>query len=127
MVSEEFFSSVCGPPITANTSISKDVGIYAHTINPSYGVKATFKKSSSPINGLAVSDTHVFAAQNEKSHVHVYSRASGKQEALIPFPERITCVALVDEVLVLGTAEGRLMLWEVFLPIPGISHVYKCY
>lgn len=115
MLSDELFSSVCGPPIAANTAISKDVGIYAHTLTPTWAVKSSFKKSSAPVHCLALSDTHVFAAQDQKAHVHVYSRARGNQEALVPFQERIRCLALAGDVLVLGTAEGRLILWEVSL------------
>ncbi|UKZ71277.1 uncharacterized protein TrAtP1_012237 [Trichoderma atroviride] len=112
MLSDELFSSVCGPPITANTAISKDVGIYAHTLSPTWAVKSSFKKSSAPVHCLAISDSHVFAAQDQKAHVHVYSRARGNQEALVPFQERIRCLALAGDVLILGTAEGRLILWE---------------
>ena len=113
MLSEELFSAVCGPPIAANTAVSKDVGIYAHSIAPSWQSKATFKKSSAPVHGLAVNDTHIFAAQDQKAHVHVYSRARGNQEALVAFGERIRSLTLAGEVLILGTAEGRLILWEV--------------
>lgn len=115
MLSDELFSSVCGPPIAANTAISKDVGIYAHTLTPTWAVKSSFKKSSAPVHCLALSESHVFAAQDQKAHVHVYSRARGNQEALVPFQERIRCLALAGDVLVLGTAEGRLILWEVCL------------
>lgn len=113
MLSEQFITTICGPPIAANTAVSKDVGIYAHSLTPSYAVKASFKKSSTPVNCLAISDTHIFAAQDQKAHVHVYSRLRGNQEAFIPFPERIRSLALVGDVLVLGSAEGRLFLWEV--------------
>ncbi|KAM0259607.1 hypothetical protein ACHAQJ_003186 [Trichoderma viride] len=112
MLSDELFSSVCGPPIAANTAISKDVGIYAHTLTPTWAVKSSFKKSSAPVHCLALSDSHVYAAQDQKAHVHVYSRARGNQEALVPFQERIRCLALAGDVLVLGTAEGRIILWE---------------
>ncbi|KAL0937437.1 ribosomal assembly complex component [Colletotrichum truncatum] len=112
MLSEEFYSCICGPPIAANTAISKDVGIYAHSLTPSYSVKSTLKKSNSPANCLAVSETHVFAAQYEKSQVHVYSRARGIQETTVTFPERIRSLALIGDVLALGTSEGRLILWE---------------
>ncbi|POR32126.1 Pre-rRNA-processing protein IPI3 [Tolypocladium paradoxum] len=112
MLSEQLFSSICGPALAANTAVSKDVGIYGHSVTPSCAVKATFKKSSAPPHCLAVSDTHVFAAQDQKAHVHVYSRLGGTQEALVPFQERIRCLALAGDVLVLGTAEGRLILWE---------------
>ena len=113
MLPEEFFSCICGPPLTTNTALAKDVGIYAHTLWPTYAAKSSFKKSSAPINCLAVSDSHVFAAQHEKAYVHVYSRLRGNQEAFVAFPERIRCLTLINDVLILGTAEGRIMLWEV--------------
>lgn len=113
MLSEEFVSAICGAPLSSNTAIAKDIGIRCHTLSPTYSVKSTFKKSSVPVNCLAVSETHVFAAQHEKAYVHVYSRLRGNQEAFVAFPERIRCVTLAGDVLVMGTAEGRLMLWEV--------------
>ncbi|KAG6002007.1 hypothetical protein E4U21_003575 [Claviceps maximensis] len=112
MLSEEVFSSICGPPLAANTAVSKDVGIYGHSLTPSWAVKSTFKKSSVPRHCLAISKTHIFAAQDQKAHVHVYSRLRGNQEALVAFPERIRSLALVGDVLILGTSEGRLILWE---------------
>lgn len=120
MLSEEFYSCICGPPIAANTAVSKDVGIYAHSLSPSYSVKSTLKKSNTPANCLAVSDAHVFAAQHEKSQVHVYSRARGIQEAVVTFPEKIRSLALIDDILALGTAEGRLILWEVSKQIQSL-------
>ncbi|KAK3495563.1 WD40-repeat-containing domain protein [Neurospora crassa] len=112
MLSEEFVSAICGAPLSSNTSIAKDVGIYGHTLSPTYSVKYNFKKSSAPVNCVAVSDSHVYAAQENKAYVHVYSRIRGNQEAFVAFPERIRCLTLAGDVLVLGTAEGRLMLWE---------------
>lgn len=113
MLSEEVISTVSGPQIAANTAVPKDVGIYSHTVNPTWAVKATFKKSSTPINCLAVSQSHVFVAQDQKAHVHVYSRERGNQETLVSFQEKIKSVAISGNVLILGTAEGRLILWEV--------------
>ncbi|KAG4293737.1 hypothetical protein FPRO06_00322 [Fusarium proliferatum] len=112
MLTQEFVSTICGPPLAANTAISKDVGIYSHSLTPSHTIKASFKKSSTPANGLAVSESHIFAAQDQKAHVHVYSRIRGNQEALVPFPERIRSLALAGQVLVVGSTEGRLFLWE---------------
>ncbi|KAK4673782.1 Pre-rRNA-processing protein ipi3 [Podospora pseudopauciseta] len=112
MLSEAFVSAICGPPLSSNTAISKDIGIYTHTLSPAYSIKSTFKKSSVPVNCLAVSETHVFAAQEGKAYVHVYARLRGNQEAFVAFPERIRCVTLSGDVLIMGTAEGRLMLWE---------------
>ncbi|KAH0593687.1 hypothetical protein MHUMG1_08437 [Metarhizium humberi] len=113
MPSEEIFSSICGPPIAANTAVSKDVGIYGHSLTPSWTIKSTFKKSSAPPHGIALNDTHIFAAQDQKAHVHVYSRLRGNQETLVAFPERIRSLALAGDVLILGTSEGRLILWEI--------------
>ncbi|KAF5672762.1 WD-repeat protein [Fusarium heterosporum] len=112
MLSQEFISAICGPPLAANTAVSKDIGIYTHSLTPSHTIKTTFKKSSTPVNGLAVSPTHIFAAQDQKAHVQVYNRQRGNQEALVPFPERIRSLALAGQVLVVGSIEGRLFLWE---------------
>ncbi|PSS03202.1 WD40-repeat-containing domain protein [Coniella lustricola] len=112
MVAEEFITSICGPPLSSNTAIAKDVGIYTHSLWPSFAAKSTLKKSATPIHCLAVSETHVFAAQHERAYIHVYSRLRGNQEAFVAFPERIRCIALAGCVLVIGTVEGRIMLWE---------------
>jgi hypothetical protein len=114
MLSERFVTAIRAQPKSANTAVAKDVGIYVHTLNPSHTVKASFKKSSAPVNALAVNSTHIFSAQLDKAVVHVYSRERGNQEALVSFPERISCLALAGEsVLVIGTIEGRILLWEV--------------
>ncbi|KAK0733824.1 WD40-repeat-containing domain protein [Lasiosphaeria miniovina] len=112
MLSEGFVSAIYGAPLSSNTAMAKDVGIYCHVLRPTHSIKSTFKKSSVPVNCLAVSETHVFAAQHEKAYVHVYSRTRGNQEAFVAFPERIRCLTLAGDVLVMGTAEGRLLLWE---------------
>ncbi|KKA30885.1 hypothetical protein TD95_004547 [Thielaviopsis punctulata] len=112
MLSEDFVVAVCGPPLASNTSISKDAGIYTYQLAPQLQARSVLKKSSAPVHGMAVSRTHIFTAQKDKAHVHVYSRERGNQEALVAFSERITAVALVGDVLVLGTGEGRLILWE---------------
>ncbi|CZR58557.1 related to WD-repeat protein CRB3 [Phialocephala subalpina] len=114
MLSEPFLTSIRAQPKTANTAIAKDIGIYLHELHPTPTIKSSFKKSSTPVNALAASSTHIFAAQADKAVVHVYSRERGNQEALISFPERIHSLTLVgDTVLALGTAEGRVILWEV--------------
>jgi pre-rRNA-processing protein IPI3 len=114
MLSEIFITSIRAEQRSANTAIAKDIGIYVHTLHPAYSIKSTFKKSSTQPNCTAVSTTHIFAAQVEKAVIHVYSRDRGNQEALISFPERIHCLTLVnDGLLALGTAEGRIILWEV--------------
>ncbi|KAB5547235.1 quinon protein alcohol dehydrogenase-like superfamily [Coniochaeta sp. 2T2.1] len=112
MLDEKFISSICGPALSNSTAIAKDVGIWSQVLSPSYSVTGAFKKSSVPVNCIAVNDTHIYAAQHEKAYVHVYSRPRGNQEAFVAFPERIRSLALAGDVLVAGTAEGRLMLWE---------------
>ena len=105
--------------LSAKTSStgSKDASVAVHTLHPSPAIRTAFKKSSSPQNCLAVSDTHIFAAQAEKAVVHVYSRERGNQEAVVPFPERLCSLALAAPqaggVLILGTEGGRVILWEV--------------
>ncbi|KAI5867616.1 WD40 repeat-like protein [Durotheca rogersii] len=113
MLAESYLVSVSGPPLANNTAIPKDAGIYELTLHPSYATTNTFKRSTAPRNCLAASDTHIFAAQDEKSTVHVYSRSKGSQEALVTFPERISSVALLGDVLFLGSQEGRVIVWEI--------------
>lgn len=114
MLSEGFITAIRAQAKSANTAIAKDVGIYLHELQPAASIKASFKKSSAPVNALAVSSSHIFTAQADKAVIHVYSRERGNQEALISFPERIHSLTLAgDGVLVLGTAEGRIILWEV--------------
>ncbi|KAI1809507.1 WD domain-containing protein [Poronia punctata] len=112
MLTESYFVSVSGAPLSNNTAIPKDAGIYEHTLHPSHATTAILKKSSAPTSGLAVSDTHVFAAQQDKSTVHVYARPKGNQEAVVTFSERIRSIELRHDVLFLGTQEGRLIVWE---------------
>ncbi|KAF2963413.1 hypothetical protein GQX73_g10171 [Xylaria multiplex] len=113
MLTESYFVSVSGPPLANNTAIPKDAGIYEHTLHPTHATSAVLKKSSVPSGGLALSDTHVFACQQDKSTVHVYVRPKGNQEAVVTFPERIRSIALHNDVLFLGTQEGRIIVWEL--------------
>lgn len=117
MLSECFIASTLTSGRTPSSATLRDVGICLHEIQPSATLRSTFKKSSTPTNCLAVSASHVFAAQADKAIVHVYNRERGNQEATVPFPERIRSIAIVGgkngDVLVLGTEGGRLILWEV--------------
>lgn len=122
MVPESFISSIRAQPKSANTAVPKDVGIYLHELHPTHVVKSSFKKSSTPVNALAANSSHIFAAQADKAVVHVYSRERKNQEAVISFPERIHSLTLIgDGILVLGTSEGRLILWEVSLGLFCLS------
>ena len=114
MLSESFVASIqIAPKTPVSTSQNKDVGIFVHELQPSPALRSGFKKSSTPCNCLAVSPTHIFAAQAETAIVNVYSREKGNQEATVHFPDRISSIALAADILVLGTQGGRLILWEV--------------
>ena len=101
---------------------SQDAAIHIHSLHPSYRMETSFKKCSTPTNCLAVTPTHIYAAQAGKAVVHVYSRERCNQEATIPFPERIRSVAFAGHgngagILILGTDGGRVILWEVCIAI----------
>lgn len=115
MLTESLVISTVDPEKQTNNT---STGIHVHELQPLPALKSTFKKSSSKPNCLAVSQTHVFAAQSGKAVVNVYNRDRNNQETTVPFPERISALtlALQDDgagVLVLGTEEGRIILWEV--------------
>lgn len=115
MLTEHFIASIAAAAKAPSTSAQKDAGIFVHEYQPLQQQRSIFKKSATGSSCLAINPTHIFAAQADKAVVHVYSREKGNQEAIVPFPERIACIALAcdDSVLVLGTAEGRMLLWEV--------------
>ena len=117
MLLESFIASTLTSVKTPASATLRDVGICVQEFQPTPALRSTFKKSSTGGNCLAVSPSHVFAAQSEKAIVHVYSREKGNQEATVPFPERIRSLAIAGgksgDILVLGTEGGRLILWEV--------------
>lgn len=103
-------------PSAAHLSTAvKDVGVFVHELQPQVTIRQGFKKSSVAKNCLAVSDSHIFAAQAGKAVVHIYSRAKGNQEATVPFPQKISSLVYAQRsaILVLGTQDGKLILWEV--------------
>lgn len=119
MLTESFIASTLildrGTP-----RIIKDAGISHYDFQPLQALKASFKKSSTQKNCLAVSTSHIFAAQADKSVVHVYSRDRGNQEAVVPFHDRIRSIALAADqdgggVLALGTEGGGVIFWEVYI------------
>lgn len=118
MLVESFVASTRKSELSKTSTALKDVGIHINEFQPLPALKASFKKSSTQKNCLAITTTHLFAAQADKSVVHVYNIDRGNQEAIVPFPEKITSLALAGEhdgaaVLILGTEVGRLILWEV--------------
>ncbi|KAF2757401.1 WD40 repeat-like protein [Pseudovirgaria hyperparasitica] len=130
MLSELLVASIAAPIKAPNTSVPKDAGIFIHEFLPLPAQRHILKKSATPPNCLAISATHIFAAQAEKAVVHVYNREKGSQEAIIPFQERIHAIALAvdDTVLALGTQTGRLLLWEICtgrLVVAPVSHLQE--
>ncbi|KAF2160268.1 hypothetical protein M409DRAFT_70606 [Zasmidium cellare ATCC 36951] len=116
MLTEHFIASVGTPTKPPGTNIAKDAAIFLHEFQPLSQQRSILKKSATAPNCLAVSETHIFAAQENKGVVHVYNREKGNQEAIVPFTERISSITLAcnDSVLILGTVEGRIFLWETY-------------
>jgi hypothetical protein len=114
MLTEQFVAAISAST-KPNTGVTKDAGIFMHEFQPLAVQRHVFKKSATAPNGIAMSASHIFAAQSDKAVLHVYSREKGNQEAIVPFPERIHSIALAaqDSVLLLGTESGRILAWEV--------------
>ena len=114
MLTEQFVAAISAS-MKPNTGVTKDGGIFIYEFQPLAAQRHVFKKSVTAPNGIAMSASHIFAAQADKAIVHVYSREKGNQEAIVPFPERIHSIALAaqDTVLLLGTESGRVLAWEV--------------
>lgn len=117
MGTEAFIAaSSAAPTVTSPHSASlKDAGVFYHTLRPQSSLRHTFKNSRSAPNCVVTNDTHVFAAQSEKSILHVYRRENGKHEASISFKSRIQSIALASRgsLLILGAEGGGLTLWEI--------------
>ena len=107
----------------------KDIGIFLHEFQPQPRLVQGFKKSSVQPQCVAISLSHIFAAQADKAVINVYSRDKGNQEATVPFPARIQSLAFVEatSLLVIGTEEGKLIVWEVAtgrLSTSSASHIH---
>jgi len=117
MLTESFIAATetVNPPAAHLSSNLKDVGIFLHEFQPQCAIRHGFKKSSVAKNCLAFSSSHVFAAQAGKAVINVYSREKGNQEATVPFPQKVSSLVYAEKaaILILGTQDGKLMLWEV--------------
>lgn len=125
MLTEHFVAAISAST-KPNTGVTKDAGIFFHEYQPLLAQRTVLRKSAAATNGIAVSSSHIFAAQADKAIVHVYSREKGNQEAIVPFPERIHSIALAaqDTVLLLGTESGRVLAWEVSCHISELHHLH---
>ncbi|KAF2224499.1 WD40-repeat-containing domain protein [Elsinoe ampelina] len=112
MLTESLLLSLATPSTT--TSLPKDASLFHHRLAPQPTLLTTYKKSSTAPHCLAVSRSHIFAAQSDKALVHVYSRDTGALQTTVPFKERITSLALVDDgfTLLCGTESGAVIVWE---------------
>ncbi|GAB7337429.1 hypothetical protein MBLNU457_g2770t1 [Dothideomycetes sp. NU457] len=116
MLTEYLLASIAAPrQQKPNTTIAKDAAIFLYELQPHAAQRSIFKKSATAPGCLAVTETHIFAAQADKAVVAIYSREQGNQQASVAFQEKITALTLTcrDTVLVLGTEEGRLYFWEI--------------
>jgi pre-rRNA-processing protein IPI3 len=135
MLSEAFLAaSLSGSATTTTKDAGGSSGIHIQNIQPPLAAPvSSFKRSSTAPNGVAVSASHVYAAQADRAVVHVYSRDRQYLEATVPFLERVTSVAFCGEeagaaggggagVLLLGTLSGKLIAWEVRNPPPPLPN-----
>ena len=117
MLTESFVAATLATSTKSNLpSNLKDIGIVLHEFQPQSAIRHGFKKTSTKINCVATSGSHIFAAQADRAVVLVYNREKGNQEATVPFPERISSLEFVGEssgFLILGTEGGRLNIWDV--------------
>ena len=117
MLTENFVAATLttNKPSQHLSSSLKDVGIFLHEFQPQVTHRHGYKKSSIQPHCLAVSESHIFTAQADKAVINVYNREKGNQEATVPLPDRIRSLAYATgaAILVVGTEEGKLILWEI--------------
>ncbi|KAI5854050.1 WD40-repeat-containing domain protein [Tricharina praecox] len=76
---------------------------------------STIKRSQSSARGVTATSTHIFAQQNDKAVVNVYSSSTGTLQSAIPFPGPITILSAspCGMFLAAGNAGGRVYVWEL--------------
>ncbi|RVD90132.1 uncharacterized protein DFL_001108 [Arthrobotrys flagrans] len=117
------------PPSSSGASASPEAYISLHDLH-SFTQTSTFKRSCTPANSLAVSPTHIFAAQSDKSVLNVYNRSKNSLETTVPLPEQLTAVTCSSNggIVAMGTASGRVNIWETssgrYTSTP-LSHLQK--
>ncbi|KAF3188703.1 Pre-rRNA-processing protein ipi3 [Orbilia oligospora] len=117
------------PPSSSGASASPEAYISIHDLH-SFTQTSTFKKSCTPSNSLAISPTHIFAAQSDKTVLNVYNRTKNSLETTVPLPEQLTAVTCSSNggIVAMGTASGRVNIWETssgrYTSTP-LSHLQK--
>ncbi|KAF3941332.1 hypothetical protein ABW19_dt0203177 [Dactylella cylindrospora] len=125
----ELVAVASNPTPSAGGSSSPEAYISLHDVH-AFSQTSIFKKSSTPQNCLAVSPTHIFAAQSDKTVLNVYNRAKGNLETTIPLPEQLSAIACSRNggVVAMGTTSGRVNIWETssgrYTSTP-LSHLQK--
>ncbi|EPS36812.1 hypothetical protein H072_9605 [Dactylellina haptotyla CBS 200.50] len=125
----ELVAVASNPPASAGASSSPEAYISLHDIH-SFSQSSVLKKSSCPPHCLALSPSHVFAAQSDKSVLNVYNRSKGNLETTVPLPEQLSAVASSHNggVVAMGTTSGRVNIWETssgrYTSTP-LSHLQK--
>lgn len=124
MLSERLVVATRRDASTNTTAAADAPAIAIHVLHGSAVPLATFKRSNTAAHGLAVTATHLFAAQSDKAVINVYSRATNALESTVPFPERFTVIEASPggEFIACGTESGRILVWEVAPPLPPPLH-----
>ncbi|KAL8762554.1 MAG: hypothetical protein Q9184_001462 [Pyrenodesmia sp. 2 TL-2023] len=113
MLTESFIISTRSLEKRTNATTAKDLGIHVYEYQPNPSLKSSFKKSSVQPNCLAVNATHIFAAQADKSVIHL---ATGRQ---ISTPQAhlqpVTCLAVDPTLnfLISGSLDSNLHVWSI--------------
>ncbi|KAK6341903.1 Pre-rRNA-processing protein ipi3 [Orbilia blumenaviensis] len=129
MTLTELVAVASHPPPSSGASASPEAYISLHNLH-TFTQTSTFKKSCTPQNSLALSPTHVFAAQSDKSVLNVYNRSKNQLETTIPLPEQLTAVTCSSSggIVAMGTNSGRVNVWETssgrYTSTP-LSHLQK--
>ena len=131
MLTERCVISLLADEAKPSNAPNQDAGLLFYEVQPASTVRSSFKKCSVRVNCLAASSTHAFAAQAGKAVIHVYNLDKGSQEAIVPFPEPISSLALIGPqdspgILAIGFKNGSIRLWEVcrlILPPDGADQI----
>lgn len=124
MLSEFLLASISSAaksttPASSGTGLPpvKDASIFRLAIEPnSRDAPTIYKSSLTGRNGLAASQSHIFAAQLQKAVINVYNVEKSNQEAIIPLPEKVTAIATAGdsgEYVIIGSESGDVLIWEV--------------